>query len=154
MRKLLALVLVIMLVLPASAEKAFVKQVTIGRDSAGQTWYLTDYGVDYNTPYAVARKYYTSEAVKYDTIEKLESRYNVPESRASALYFTEYKYEYTPDGKQYSEVYRMHYDMMGKLIYGFEFDNSSGAKRKYFVKVTGNSIMSKGYSYAMGTVKR
>lgn len=154
MRKLLALFLVMMLVLPASAEDAFVKQITIGRDSAGQTWYLTDYGIDYNTPYAVARKYYTSEAVKYDTIEKLESRYSVPENVASTLYFTEYRYEYTPDGTQYAEVYRRHYDMMGKLIYGFEFNNSSGANRKYFVKVVGNSIMSKGYSYAMGRNKK
>lgn len=153
MRKFFAVILMLMLVFPANAENTFVKQITIGRDGAGMTWYLTDYGVQHNTPYAVARKYYTSEGVKHETIEMLISRYSVPENRARSLYFTEYGYEYTSDGNQYAEIYRRHYDMMGDLVYSLEFNNSTGARRKYFLNVVKNSIMSKGYAYAVGRLK-
>lgn len=154
MRKVFALILVLMLAIPASAEDAFVKQISIGRDGTGMTWYLVDYGVDYDTPYAVARKYYTSEAVKTDTIERLISRNRVPEAKAKMLYFTEYRYEYTSDGSQAAEVYRRHYDMLGNLIFKIDFDNSTGARRKHYVKVVKNSIQSKGLSYALGRLKK
>ncbi len=154
MRKFFAVVLVLMLAVPAFAEDAFVKQVQIGRDGSGMTWWLIDYGSDYDSYYAVARKYYTSEAVKSDTIEKLISRNRVPEKKAKALYFTEYRYEYTADGSQYAQSYVRHYDMLGKLIYKIDYDNSTGARRKYFVKVVKNSIQSKGLAYAMGKIKK
>ena len=154
MRKFLAVVLVLMLAVPAFSEDAFVKQVQIGRDGAGMTWWLIDYGVDYNTPYAVARKYYTSEAVKTNTIEQLISRNRVPEKKAKGLYFTEYRYEYTPDGSQVAEAYRGHYDMLGNEIFKINFDSSTGARRKYFVKVVKNSIQSKGLAYAMGILNQ
>lgn len=154
MRKFFAALLILTACLPAFAEDAFVKQITIGRDRAGLTWYLTDYGSNYSTPYAVARKYYTSEAVKAETIELLVSRYSVPERKANSLYFTEYRYEYTSDGSQYAEVYRRHYDMLGNEILAFEFDNSSQARQKYFINVVKNTIQSKGIAYALGQLRK
>ena len=154
MRKFFAVILVMMLVVPAAAEDAFVKQISIGRDGSGMTWYLTDYGIDNNTYYAVARKYYTSAAVKNDTIERLISRNRVPEKKANTLYLTEYRYEYTSDGKQYAEIYRVHYDMQGREIYRIDFDNSTSARRKHYINVVKNSIMSKGYAYASGRLKK
>lgn len=154
MRKFFAVIFILMLTLPAGAEDAFVKQIQIGRDGAGMTWWLIDYGVNYNTPYAVAREYYTSEAVKNDTVEKLISRYSVPEGTAQKLYFTEYRYEYTSDGSQSSEVYRRHYDMLGNLIYSFDFDNTTESRRKSFVNVRKNTIQSKGLAYAVGNLRK
>lgn len=148
MRKFLAVLLVLfVMAVPAFCEDSFVKQVQIGRDRAGLTWYLTDYGVDYNTPYAVARKYYTNEAAKEEQIELLMSRYSVPERQARGLYFTEYKYEYTTDGGQFAEVSRKHFDMLGNEIYSFERGQS-------FSSVIKNSIMSKGYAYAVGKLRK
>ena len=148
MRKFFAVVLVLLIsALPACAEDAFAKQVQIGRDRAGLTWWLTDYGTDYSAPYAVARCYYTNAAAKSDQINILTSRYSVPANRAQKLYFTEYRYEFTPDGSQFAEVSRAHYDMGGAQIYGFEM-------RKNFVDTVKNSIMSKGYAYATGKLKK
>ena len=148
MRKFFAVLLVLLIAaIPAYSEDAFVKQVQIGKDRAGLTWYLTDYGSDYSTPYAVARKYYTNQAAKREQIDLLISRYAVPDRQAQGLYFTEYRYEYTPDGRQFAEVSRRHFDMQGREIYGLERNAS-------FSNVVKNSIMSKGYAYAVGKLRK
>ena len=96
MRKLFVVMLILATTLTtAFAEDAFDNQVKIGRDRSGMTWWLVDYGMKGSTPYAVARKYYTGEAGRTETIEILTSRYSVKPKRANALYFTEYRYEYT-----------------------------------------------------------
>ena len=148
----------VMLLLVAStsacAEDAFTKQVSIGRDRAGMTWYLTDYGTNSSGFYAVARKYYTDNAGKASTVELLTSRYSISARKANNLYFTEYMYEYTPDEMRYAEVYRKHYDLLGNELVSVEFDDSSTAKRKVFVNVRKNTIQSKGLAYAVGRLKK
>ncbi len=146
MRKFFAVLLVLLVfAIPACAEDAFSKQVQIGRDKAGLTWYLTDYG-NGSAPYAVARKYYTSAAPKTEQIEELMSRYSVSEKAAKSLYFTESRYEFSDDGTMYTEVYRKHFDMLGNEILGLVSSRSN--------RVVKNSIMSKGYAYAVGRLKK
>ena len=136
------------------AEEALMNQVRIGKDSAGMTWFLTEYGTNNAGFYAVARKYYSNAAVRSSTIELLTSRYSVSERRAEDLYFTEYRYEYTSDGLRYAEVYRRFYDSTGHKIMGIEFDGSSTARRKTFVNVVKNTIQSKGLAYASGRLRK
>ena len=151
MRKFVAVVVLLLLVSSAFAEEAFDKQVKIGRDRSGMTWWLVDYGMNASTPYAIARKYYTGEAGRTETIEILTSRYSIKPKRANALYFTEYRYEYTSDNERVAEVYRKHYDMNGKLIYSLDFSNESS---KTYVNVVKNTIQSKGLAYATGKLKK
>ena len=78
------------------------KQKALGQDKNSMTWYLLDYGKDSNgVPYAVSRKYYTNATIKNETIELLMSKFAISPEVAGSLYFTEYGYEYTPDGKQF-----------------------------------------------------
>ena len=136
------------------AEDTYAKQINLGQDGSGMTWYLLDYGVKKDKPYAVARKYYTSNLVKEETIDILISRYSVSESKAAQLYFTEYKYEYTPDGKSYAETYRKYYDVRGNEIFKLVFSNKKGARKKHFVNVVKNTIQSKGAAYALGVLRK
>ena len=136
------------------AEDAFIKQVTIGRDRAGMTWYLTDYGTNASGLYAIARKYYTDEAGKNATARLLSSRYLIPAHKTANVYFVEYMYEYTPDDILYAEVYRTYYDISGNEILHIEFDDSSAKTRKTFVNVKKNTIQSKGLAYATGRLKK
>ena len=154
MRKFLVVVVLLLVVSSAFAEDAFDKQIKLGRDGAGMTWWLVDYGINASTPYAVARKYYTGEAGRAETIELLTSRYSVKPKRAKALYFTEYRYEYSADNERYAEVSRKHYDMNGKLIYGFEFNGKTSASEKTYVNVVKNTIQSKGLAYATGKLRK
>lgn len=155
MRKLFVVVIAVLACAGlALADDAYVKQVNIGQDKSGMTWYLLDYGTKKNIPYAVARKYYTSDMIKSETIELLTSRYSVPETKAQRLYFTEYKYEYSTDGRQYAEIYRKYYDVAGEEIYGIRFNKRSGARSKHFIKVVKNTIQSKGAAYALGVLKK
>ena len=155
MRKFFVVMMLLATMLTAAfAEEAFDKQVSLGRDRSGMTWWLTDYGINGSTPYAIARKYYTGEAGRAEMIEMLTSRYSVKPKKANGLYFTEYRYEYTSDNERVAEVYRRHYDMNGKLIYSLEFDGSSSAREKTFVNVVKNTIQSKGLAYATGKLKK
>ena len=150
MRKFFVVLFMFALVSCAFAEDAFDKQVSIGRDRAGMTWYLIDYGKESSVYYAVARKYYTSEAGKNETIEILTSRYSVKESKAKKLQFVEYRYEYSSDQARYAEVSRKYYDGRGNLLCGLEF---TGTKKTY-VKVVKDTIQSKGLAYATGKLKK
>ena len=155
MRKLLVVVLLLATTFTAAfAEDAFEKQVKIGRDKSGMTWWLIDYGFTSSNPYAIARKYYTSEAGREEAIDILTSRYSVKQKKAESLYFTEYRYEYTSDYERVAEVYRRYYDQKGRLICGLEFDGSTSAQKKTYTKVVKNSIQSKGLAYATGKLKK
>jgi len=126
------------------------KQKNLGSDHIKMQWYLLDYGKKDNVPFAVARKYYTNTSVKQQTVDLLMSKYNLSPEVAGSLYFTEYGYEYTPDGKQFAVTYLKHFDMLGNEIYGTVFDNSSDAQKKVFAAVDPKSTPGKGLAYAQG----
>ena len=78
------------------------KQKNLGQDHIKMQWYLLDYGKKDDALFAVARKYYTNTSVKQQTVDLLMSKYSLSPEVAGSLYFTEYGYEYTPDGKQFA----------------------------------------------------
>ena len=120
------------------------KQKDLGQDGVKMQWYLLDYGTKENgTPFAVVRKYYTNETIKRETIDLLMSKYTLSPEIAGSLYFTEYEYEYSKDGKQFAVAYLRHYDMLGNEIYGTVYDDSSDAVKKAFVLVDPKSIPGK-----------
>ena len=106
------------------------KQKALGQDANKMTWYILDYGkTDAGIPFAVSRKYYTNATIKNETIELLMSKFGLSPEVAGSLYFTEYGYEYTPDGQQYAMTYLKHYDMLGNELHGttYEGDNKTFA---------------------------
>ena len=156
MKKFAVSVLLIALIaamsVPALAWDAS-KQKALGQDKNKMTWYILDYGKDSaGIPFAVARKYYTNATIKNDTIELLMSKYGISPEVAGSLYFTEYGYEYTPDGNQFAQTYVRHYDMLGNEIHGTVFDNSSEDTQKNFVALSAvaGSTPAKGAQYALG----
>ena len=129
------------------------KQKALGPDKNKMTWYILDYGKDSNgVPFAVARKYYTNATIKNETIELLMSKFSLSPEVAGSLYFTEYGYEYTPDGKQFAQTYVRHYDMLGNEIHGTVFDDSSEATKKNFILLSSvvGSNPYKAAPYALG----
>jgi hypothetical protein len=146
---LLVLVAVICVAVPASAWDP-AKQKNLGQDHVKMQWYILDYGIQDALPYAVTRKYYTNEAIKKETIDLLMSKYSLSPELAGSLYFTEYGYEYTKDGKLFAVTYLRHYDMLGNEIYGTVFDGSSDAVQRTFVAVDPKSAAGKAYPLAVG----
>lgn len=126
------------------------KQKNLGQDHIKMQWYLLDYGKKDNVPFAIARKYYTNTSVKQQTVDLLMSKYSLSPEVAGSLYFTEYGYEYTPDGKKFAVTYLKHFDMLGNEIYGTVFDGSSDATKKVFAAVDPKSTPGKGLAYAQG----
>jgi hypothetical protein len=137
---------------PAAAWDA-AKQKNLGQDHLKMQWYLLDYGTENGVPYAVSRKYYTNESVKRETIDLLMSKYGLPPDLAGSLYFTEYRYEYTPDGKQFAVAYLRHYDMLGEEIHGTVYDNSGEATKKVFAAVDAKQATGKGAALAVAKPK-
>ena len=126
------------------------KQKNLGQDHVKMTWYILDYGKANGVPFAIARKYYTNTTIKNETVDLLMSKYGLAPDVAGSLYFTEYGYEYTPDGKQFAVTYLRHYDMLGNEIYGTTYDNSSEATKKTFAAAPAGSTAAKGAAYALG----
>lgn len=121
----LLLGLAVSMVSPALAWDA-AKQKNLGQDANKMQWYLLDYGKnDAGIPYAVSRKYYTNTTVKNETIELLMSKFGLSPEVAGSLYFTEYGYEYTPDGQQYAMTYLRHYDMLGNELHGTVYEGDA-----------------------------
>ena len=126
------------------------KQKNLGQDHVKMQWYILDYGTKAEgTPFAVARKYYTNESIKQQTIELLMSKFGYSAEVAGSLYFTEYEFEYTKDGKQFATTYLRHYDMLGNEIHGTVYDDSSEAAKKIFAAVDPNSTPGKGVGLAI-----
>ena len=126
MKKLLACALLVGL-LVALSSPVFAwdsaKQVNLGQDKNKMTWYLLDYGKnEAGVPFAISRKYYTNATIKNEMIELLMSKFGLSPEVAGSLYFTEYGYEYTPDGKQWALAYLRHYDMLGNEIHGTVYE--------------------------------
>ena len=126
------------------------KQKNLGQDHIKMQWYLLDYGKRDNVPFAISRKYYTNTAVKDETVNLLMSKYGIAPEVAGSLYFTEYEYEYTADGKQFAVTYLRHYDMLGNEIHGTVYDNRTEATKKTFAAVDPKSTPGKGAAYALG----
>ena len=154
MKKFSAFALILALVVALSSPVFawdVAKQKTLGKDKNEMTWYLLDYGKDENgTLYAVSRKYYTNPTVKNETIELLMSKFGLSPEVAGSLYFTEYGYEYTEDGKKFAMTYLRHYDMLGNEIHGTVYDGSTEANQKTFAPIPVGSTPAKGAAYAMG----
>jgi hypothetical protein len=113
-------------------------------------WYLLDYGTkDNGVPFAISRKYYTNESIKQQTIDLLMSKYGIAANVAGSLYFTEYEYEYSKDGKQFAVTYLRHYDMLGNEIHGTVYDDSSETTKKIFAAVDPKSTPGKGVALAL-----
>jgi hypothetical protein len=126
------------------------KQKNLGQDHVKMQWYLLDYGTkDSGVPFAISRKYYTNESIKQQTIDLLMSKYQIGADVAGSLYFTEYEYEYSKDGKQFAVTYLRHYDMLGNEIYGTVYDDSSEATKKVFAAVDPKSTPGKGVALAL-----
>ena len=149
MRKFLAFILVMLFASSAFAddETDFIQQKNLGRDRAGLQWYVLSYGSHGSGWYAIAREYYTNNDAKAETVGKLSGRYGVQSDRAQELYFTEYRFEYTSDGSQYTEISRKYYDKLGEEICGYESGYST------YSPVVVNTVHSKGAAYAMGKIK-
>ena len=144
--------LVAVMAVPSFAWDA-AKQKALGQDKNKMTWYILDYGKTSNDiPFAVSRKYYTNPTIKNDTVELLMSKFGLSPEKAGSLYFTEYGYEYTPDGKQFAETYVRHYDMLGNEIYGTVYDGSSEAATKKYIALSAvaGQTPAKAASYALG----
>ena len=125
------------------------KQKALGPDKNKMTWYLLDYGKDSNgVPYAISRKYYTNTNIKNETIELLMSKFGISPEVAGSLYFTEYGYEYSNDGKQFALTYLRHYDMLGNEIHGTEYGTEDNPKT--FAGIPAGSTPAKGVNYALG----
>ena len=152
MKKFLACALLLSLII-AVASPVFAwdaaKQKALGQDKNKMTWYLLDYGKDKDgVPYAISRKYYTNATIKNETIELLMSKFAISPEVAGSLYFTEYGYEYTKDGKQFALTYLRHYDMLGNEIHGTEYGTEENPKT--FAGIPAGSTPAKGVAYALG----
>ena len=129
---------------PASAGWVFEKQKDLGQDANKMQWYLGDYGTtSEGIPFATVRKYYTGEKQKEETINLLMSKYAIAPDVAGGLYFTEYEYEYTKDGKQFTVTYLRHYNMLGQEIHGTVYNNATEATKRVFHVVDPKSIAGK-----------
>ncbi len=125
------------------------KTKDLGRDGNNMQWWLLEYGKNAEGKnYAITRKYYTNAKIKNETIELLMSKFGTSPEVANSLYFTEYGYEYTDDGKQFALTYLTHYDRLGNEIHGTIYDDSSEATKKNFVGITG--IPAKAATYVFG----
>ena len=126
------------------------KQKNLGQDHVKMQWYILDYGAKADgTPFSVARKYYTNEKIKQDTVDLLMSKFGYSPEVAGSLYFTEYEFVYTQDGKQFATAYLRHYDMLGNEIHGTVYDDSSEALKKVFAAIDANSTPGKGVALAI-----
>jgi len=113
-------------------------------------WYLLDYDTkEGEIPFVIVRKYYTNEKIKNDTIELLMSKFSITPEVAGSLYFTEYEYEYTKDGKQFTVAYQRHYDMLGNEVHGTVYDDASEATKKVFYNVSDSFAAGKSKDFAM-----
>ena len=152
MKKFLALIFVLLLCSSAFAadttypEQAFANQKNLGKDRIGLQWWITDFGVGGAGYYAVAREYFTNSGAKAEIANSLK-RYGVPSERADAIYFAEFRFEYTQDANQYAEIYRVFYDMLGEEICGYRTGHI------VFNPITPNSVQAKGVAYATGRIR-
>ena len=129
------------------------KDGDLKRDANNMQWYLVSFGKDATTgvPYAITRKYYTNTTIKNETIELLMSKFGISPEVAGSLYFTEYGYEYTEDGKQFALTYLRHHDMLGHEIHGTVY--GTDANPKEFAAIPAGSAPAKAAAFIFGKSK-
>ena len=120
--------------------------VNFGKDANKMQWYLVNYGKEGDGHFAVARKYYTNPDEKEKTVDLIVTKFAIEQEKASGLYFTEYRYEYSADGKQFALAYINHYDMLGNMIKSTEYQGPD----RVFYTMTKDMIPYKAYAYASG----
>ena len=131
------------------------KQKNLGLDHVKMQWYIFDYGVrEDGTPFAVARKYYTNDEIRNETIKLLMSKFGYSAEQAGKLNSTEYGYEYTKDGKQFAVMYLLHCEQDGQEIHRTIFDDSAEDKKKVFAAVNPNHAVGKALALAVPPARR
>ena len=146
---LLAVALLVALFVSGSVAFAAVQPVNFGEDHIKMQWYLVNYGEENGVHFANARKYYTNSDVKAETISLIVEKFGTDQELANGLYFTEYGYVYSKDGKSFAVTYINHYDMVGNVIRATEYDEGS----REFVGMSKDMIPFKAYAYATGKAK-
>ena len=132
------------------AEFAPEKQTYLGLDHVGMLWYIMDYGISEDgTPFAVTRRYFTNESIRQEIIEILISRFGHLPDVAETLYFTEFGYEYTPDGRQFAVTYIRHRDQLGNDIHGTVNDDSCENTRRTFADVVHDHAVGRALALAL-----
>ncbi|MFA7620846.1 MAG: hypothetical protein WCY56_03245 [Aminobacteriaceae bacterium] len=134
------------LLFTGSVASADIQPVNFGQDHIKMQWYLVNYGSDNGTLFANARKYYTNTTVKAETIQLIVEKFGTDQEVADGLYFTEYGYVYSNDGKSFAVTYINHYDMLGGVIRATEYDEYS----REFIGMSKEMIPFKAYQYASG----
>ena len=133
---LLALLVALACFKSSAMEFAPEKQVYLGLDHIGMLWYIVDYGIkEDGTPFAVTRRYYTNEHIRQEIVGLLITNFGHSEEVAGSLYFTEYGYEYTQDGRQFALTYVRHHDQLGGYIHGTVFDGSCESSTRTYSDV-------------------
>ena len=145
-KTMIAAVTLLLALFVAGAAIADVQPVNFGQDHVKMQWYLVNYGQQNGVCFANARKYYTNPDVKAETIGLIVEKFGTDQELADGLYFTEYGYTYSPDGKSFAVTYINHYDMLGNCIRSTEYDESS----REFIGMTKDMIPFKAYAYATG----
>ena len=126
------------------------KQHNLGLDNVNMQWWILDYGTNADkTHFSVVRKYYTNEKIKQDTVEVLMSKFGYSPEVAGSLYFTEYGFVYTANGAQFATTYVRHYDMLGHMIHGTNYDDSSEETKRTFSAVVPNHASGKALALAL-----
>ncbi len=131
------------------AEKPAVKlpdPVNFGKDANKMQWYLVNYGKVEDKPFAVVRKYYTNPDEKQKAVDLITTKFGIEQQRSAELYFTQYRYVYSDDGKQFALAYIQHFDMIGNIIRSTEYEGED----LVFYGMTKEMIPFKAYAYASG----
>ncbi len=143
---IMAVVLLLALFVFGSVSSAAVQPVNFGQDHVKMQWYLVNYGEENGVHFANARKYYTNPDVKAETIALIVEKFGTDQEVANGLYFTEYGYVYSKDGKSFAVTYVNHYDMVGNAIRATKYDEGS----REFIGMSKDMIPFKAYAYATG----
>jgi len=126
------------------------RQAYLGLDHVGMLWYIMDYGIrEDGTPFAVTRRYFTNEDIRQEIIEILISRFGHLPEAAGTLYFTEFGYDYTQDGRQFTITYIRHRDQLGNDIHRTINDDSCENTRRVFAYVVHDQAVGRALALAM-----
>ncbi len=143
---LCTLALISVAAIAMAAQTAAPEPVNLGQDANKMQWYLVNYGKGDDFSFASARKYYTNPDEKSKTIGLICEKFGIDNETASGLYFTEYGYAYSADGKEFAVTYISHYDMGGQMIKSTEYDSPD----REYIKMSKEMIPYKAYPYAVG----
>ena len=120
------------------------KQQELGHDGEAMKWWLGNYGKINGIPYVIVRRYYTGNSARYRRALRDRLGKKAKDGRDNNLYFTEYGYEYTEDGKHFFEIYARHYNRAGQLL--LEEDGIDETRK---INVNENFGAENGVKYAM-----